>query len=343
MAPLSQLPLSNLVDLCRVLRHSLDAGIPIVKVFGQQARSGLPAVRPLAALIHHDLERGDSLETALQRQEAALPPLFLALAAVGEQAGQLPEIFGELERYFALRQRLRRQFRTEMIRPVFQYVIAVLVIAFLIWVLGLIAESRGGTPIDPLGVGLVGGWGALVFIGLGFGIPAVCLWLYRLAVRTGRQAAVEARLLRVPVLGPCLEALALTRFCLALRLTQEAGMMPAEALGLSLRASDSAAFTAAVPRVQKAVRSGQELTQALSKTRLLPDQFVQVLAVAEQSGQLPAVMRRQSDHYRDEAERRLKALTRTAAFLIWAVTAAFIAWAIFRIFINVYMKALEGT
>jgi len=342
MALSAQLSLSSLVDLCRVLRHSLGAGIPLVKVFGQQARSGLPDVRPLAERIHQDLERGDTLEAALHRQGAAFPPLFVSLATVGEQAGSLPEIFGELERYFTLRHRLRRQFRTQMIRPVFQYVLAVIIIAFLIWVLGAIAESRGGKPIDPLGVGLVGGSGALIFATLGFGIPATCAGLYVLAQRTGRQAAVEARLLRLPVLGPCLEAQALTRFCLALRLTQEAGMLPAEALALSLRASDFAAFTAAVPHVQKAVRSGQDMTTALAKTRLLPETFMQVLAVAEQTGQLPDVMRRQSDHYRDEAERRLKALTRAAAFLIWLLTAAFIAWAIIRIFMNVYLNALGG-
>lgn len=336
------LSLSSLIDLCRALRHSLGAGIPIVKVFGQQARSGLPALRPLAARIHEDLERGDSLEAALQRQAAAFPPLFVSLATVGEQAGQLPEIFGELERYFLLRQRLRRQFRTQLIRPVFQYVIAVVIIALLIWVLGLIADSRGGTPMDPLGVGLVGGRGALLFAALGFGIPAICVALYLLAARTERKASLEAWLLRLPVLGPCLEALALTRFCLALRLTQEAGMLPAEALALSLRATDNAAFAAAVPRVQQAVRSGKQLTRALAGMRLLPEQFVQVLAVAEQTGQLPDVMRRQSDHYRDESERRLKALTRAAAFLIWLLTAAFIVWAIFRIFVNVYLNAFEG-
>src|SRR5262245_5418401 len=135
-----KLSLTGLIDLCRVLRHSLGAGLPLVKVFSQQARSGLPVVRPVAERIHQDLERGESLEAALQRQADAFPPLFLALASVGEQAGQLPEIFGELERYFLLRQRLRRQLRTQCIRPVMQYVIAVVIIALLIWTLGFIAE-----------------------------------------------------------------------------------------------------------------------------------------------------------------------------------------------------------
>ena len=268
--------------------------------------------------------------------------MFLALATVGERAGQLPAIFGELESYFLLQQRLRRQLRAQSIRPLFQFVIAVVIIAFLIWVLGVIADMHNTPPLDPLGVGLVGGRGALLFAGLALGIPAACAGLCLLARRAGRLAALEARLLRLPLLGPCLQALALMRFCLALRLTQEAGMLPAEALALSLRATDNAAFSAAVPPVQQAVRSGQELTRALAPTGLLPEEFMQVLAVAEETGQVPEVMRRQAEHYRDEAERRMKMLTRVAGYLIWLLTATFIVWAIFRIFINAYLSPMQG-
>lgn len=40
-----------------------------------------------------------------------LPPLFLALVAVGEQTGRLPEVFEELQNYYQLQQKLTRRFR----------------------------------------------------------------------------------------------------------------------------------------------------------------------------------------------------------------------------------------
>ena len=61
MAFTAALPLSSLIDLCRVLRHTLGAGLSIVDVFRQQARSGPAAVRPVAERICKDLERGDWL------------------------------------------------------------------------------------------------------------------------------------------------------------------------------------------------------------------------------------------------------------------------------------------
>lgn len=334
------LPLAYLIELCRVLRHSLGAGVSLVKVFEQQARSGPAAQRPLVEGIHRDLAKGATLEDALLRHPGCFPPVFLALTTVGEKAGRLPDIFGELERYFVLRQRLRRQLRTQSVRPVLQFVIAVLVIALLIWVLGMIAAAHDTTPLDPLGLGLVGGRGALLFLGLAFGIPAALILVYRFARH--RLAMLEVWLLRVPLIGPSMRALALVRFCLALRLTQEAGMLADEALALSLRATDHAAFTATAQRVQQAARGGQRMNQALDRTGLFPEEFMHVLTVAEESGQVPEVMRRQAEHYQDEAERRLQALTKMAGVLVWLVTAAFIIWAIFRIFINVYLNALEG-
>ena len=46
----SRLSLSNLIELCRSLRHYLGAGLPIVDAFRQQANKGALAIRPVTRL-----------------------------------------------------------------------------------------------------------------------------------------------------------------------------------------------------------------------------------------------------------------------------------------------------
>jgi type IV pilus assembly protein PilC len=338
----SRIPLSNLIELCRVSRHSLGAGLSLVDVFRNQANRGPVQVRTVVEQIRQDFARGSSLEDALNRQAAAFPAIFISLATVGERTGHLPEVFGELERYFLLQQRLRRQFVTQSIRPVLQFFAAVGVIAFLIWILGVIGDRAGVPPLDPLGLGLTGGRGALIFLALVFGFLAASFTIVVLGARSSKKEAFARLLLRVPLIGPCLRALALSRFCLALRLTHDSGMPIGPALALSLRATGNPAFATYVPMVQKRLESGQELTLTLAQTGIFPADFQNVVAVAEESGQIAEVMRRQAEHYQEEAERRLTGLTKAAAFLIWLVVAALIAVAIFRIFINVYLAPLEG-
>src|SRR5262249_8966127 len=115
-----QLSLANLIHVCRVLRHNLGAGLKLRDVFRQLARKSPTAVRDVAERISQELEQGNDLETALAREASAFPPLFVSLASVGEQTGTLPEVCGELEKYYLFQQKLWREFLGRITWPVFQ-------------------------------------------------------------------------------------------------------------------------------------------------------------------------------------------------------------------------------
>jgi type IV pilus assembly protein PilC len=343
----SRIPLSSLIELCRALRHNLGAGLRLVDVFRQQAKRGPAQVRPVAERITQELERGGDLEGALEREKAAFPPLFLGLASVAEQTGNLPEVFRELEQYYALQQRLRRQFLAQSAWPLLQFLAAIFVVAGMILVLGILAESRGPVgpmdkPWDPLGLGLLGPRGALVFLGLVFGTLASLVALYFVLTRALRQQPrVDAFLLRLPVIGPCLRALALTRFCLALRLTLETGMSITKALRLSLRAAGNAAFAESYPIVKEHLDKGEELTVALAATGLFPEDFRNILANAEEGGRTTDVLEHQTQYYQEEASRRLTILTIAASWAVWLMVAVLIIVVIFRIVLS-YLALLDS-
>ena len=327
-----RLPLSSLIELCRSLRHYLGAGLTLHDVFEKQARIGSLAVRPVAGRIAAQLERGSDLESALEPERASFPPLFVALAGVGEQSGQLPEVFAELEKYFRLQQKLWRQFASQIMWPLFQFFAAIFVIAGLLWILGLIAESNRTEAMDLFGVG-TGAKGAVTFLALVFGLMAAAAALYLLATRLLRQkAAVYELLLRLPAIGPTLRALALARFCMALRLTTETGMPLARAVRLSLQATGNGAFTARSPVMERTVKGGGELAQALARAGLFGEEFVSAMVIAEETGQIAEVMQRQAEYYQEEATRRLKVLTQVAAWGVYLFVAILIIIAIFRIY-----------
>ncbi len=344
MAHAKRLSLSNLTDLCRDVRHYLGAGLSVADAFKHQAKKGPAPLRSVAERISADLRRGNSLSRALQRAAGAFPPLLLALVEVGEASGMLAEVFAELEKYFARQMQLRRQLLSQITWPVTQFVLAVFVLAALIFFLGIINERHGPNepPYDPLGLGLSGGKGALIFLGVVFGTLAAFVGVYLLLTRALKQReAVDKLLLRVPAVGPCLRSLALTRFCLGLRLTFETNMSVVEALRLALRATGNEAFAAQTGAVEASVEMGSDLTSTLAATNLFPEEFVHILAVGEESGRLTDVLRHQGDHYHEESGRRLSALTRVSGFGVWLLVGGLIVWAIFRLFSS-YLGALNG-
>src|SRR5581483_10313718 len=97
------------------------------------------------------LEAGESFEAALEHERAYFPPLFLEMAAVGEETGNLAEVMAELEKYYIRQDRLWRQFLSRITLPAFQFVAAIGIIAGLLLILGMIAESNPGTspPFSP--------------------------------------------------------------------------------------------------------------------------------------------------------------------------------------------------
>jgi type IV pilus assembly protein PilC len=334
MALSRRLSMTNLIELCRVLRHYLGAGIGLHEVFKQQAARGAAAVRPVAGRIAEHLGEGGDLQQALKREGDVFPPLFVALAGVGEHTGMLAEVCGELEKYYARQKKLRQQFVGQITWPVIQLCLGVVVVAGLILVLGMLppAQMPDGKPYDPLGLGLSGPRGAAIFLGVVAGVGLALGGGYLLLTRALRQkASVDRFLLGVPVVGPALRALALTRFCLGLRLTTETGMPIARALRLSLRATGNEAFVAATEGVKASVRGGDDLTSALGRTGLFPEDFQNILAVAEESGRLSEVLEHQTAHYYEESGRRLSVLTQVAGWGVWLVIGGLMVAAIFRL------------
>ncbi len=260
----SKCPLPALVIWCRAFKHSLGAGLPVVRVFRQQAKSGPRALRETAGEIADRLERGDSLEDALESERDRFPPLFLTLVAVGERSGRLEDAFRELEDYYETALTVQRDFRRQMAWPVIQGVAAVMIIAALIFVLGIIGDSRGSKPLDPLGLGLTGASGAVTFLLIAAGLAgAVVFALKQAANNVAWRAKLEGLVRGVPGWGPAAQLSALQRFCTALKMTHEAGLSADEALRYSLRATSNAAFQRVEKAAAAAVKRGGRPWDAL--------------------------------------------------------------------------------
>jgi type II secretory pathway component PulF len=235
---------------------------------------------------------------------------------------------------------LRRQFRADIFWPVFQFVMAIGVIALMILILGLIAPA-GSTPLDPIGLG-TGVRGATTWLLLVFGVIAATGGGMHLLRRATRQsAAVDRFLLRVPAIGPCLEAIALARMCLALRLTLGAGLPVKKAVRRSLDATGNAAYPATYEEAAAALRRGDDLTTILRACRIFPSDFLDTVESAEEGGRVPEVMEQQARFYQEESSLRMRILTRVAGFGVWLLVAGLIIVAIFRIYFIAYYGPMQ--
>jgi type IV pilus assembly protein PilC len=253
---------------------------------------------------------------------------------VGEQTGALPEVLDGLAAHYENIVRLRKTFLSMIAWPVIQLFAAILVVGFLIWILGAIGEARGADnkPTDMLGWGLLGTSGAITWFTWSFGSIFGALAAYYVVAYVFRQQRFLDRiLLMIPVVGGCMRSFAIARFSWAFALTQNTGMPIARSLDGSFRATGNGAFAAASPIVQNYVLEGEELSVALAAVRLFPDEFLQIVQVAETSGSVPETLERLSPQFEEQARRSLGMLAAAAGWLVWTIVAGFIIYVIFSI------------
>jgi len=270
------------------------------------------------------------------------PELMIDLIEVAEQTGSLPEVLAALADHYDNLLRLRRSFLGAIAWPIFQLVAAVLLVAGLIFVLGLIDSGKGNEPMDVLGLGLTGGSGALMWLFLCFGSAAGLFLVYQVLSRGLRgRATIHAALLHVPVLGGCLRSFALARFSWAFALTQQAGMPISPSLEASLKATANGSFASSAPQVMAMVQEGEDLSEALASTNLYPQDYLELVRVGEATGTVPETLQRLSPQLEEQARRSLSTLTSVLAWVIWALVAVLIVFIIFRIFMIAYIGPIN--
>jgi type IV pilus assembly protein PilC len=327
----SRLSLKQLALVCRSLGTTLQAGVPIIKAVELAGgKASQPALRSALLEVRDEIKGGSLLAPSLEAHSELFPELMIDMVRVGEETGMLPEVFRSLAEHYENNLRLKKDFISQITWPVVQLFAAIFIIAGLIFLLGIVAGGARG--IDPLGFGLYGTRGALIWLG-GWGAILVGGYVgYRILTSSpSGQSLLFRSLMRVPVVGTCLESFAVARFSWAFHLTQEAGMPIDESLRASLKATSNGAFVAAADQIVHSVESGDTLTEAVSQSDLFSEDFVQMVHVGETTGTVPETLHRLSPQFEDQARRSLRALATAAGWTVWCIVAGFIIFLIFRI------------
>ena len=98
------------------------------------------------------------------------------------------------------------------------------------------------------------------------------------------------------------------------------------------------AFVARTEVVVKALNEGEDLRMSFARSRLLPEDFVNILANAEEGGRVAEMLRHQAEHYEEEASRRLTVLTKVAGWGIWMFVAGLMIFLIFRMYLTYFQQ-----
>jgi len=326
---------------CRRLGTALEAGIAVRTVFQRESERAQGAMKRRLRTVRNAVDQGCSLTEAFGQTDDFFPLLFHAMLRMGEETGHLDRVLRQLADHYDNQLAMRRTFLAAITWPMFQLGAALFVVGFLIWIMGLI-EQITGQSVDLLGFGLVGNRGLAVYVALLAAVGVFAYFLIRGIARGLLWTKIIQRLaLRIPVLGPSLQTLALSRMAWSMHLTTDTGMDIRRCLRLSLLAAQNARYADQIPAVDAMILQGHSLQETFRGVGGYPNEFLDVLAVGEESGKVSESMGHLARQFQERARAALAALTLLAGWVVWAMIAAMIVLLIFRIF-SFYLNALGG-
>lgn len=339
----SRIRLKPLAQLCHRLATATKAGIDDRRIWRSEAERGGRAQQTQVGLVAEQLERGQPIDQAIKAAGDFFPPLFRQMIAVGEVSGQLEHTYKQLAHHYDRTLAARRVFMQRMSWPAFQFGMTVFVVGLLIWVMGMIADTRGGTPVDPLGVGLVGTRGLIIYMN----IVIVAGIAVMLALESARRGHLWARTLkewalRLPVLGGALKTLALARMTWAMQLVFDTPMDLRTAIPLAMDASGNRYYSQHGPQVARSIANGASIHRSLAETGVMPTDFLDAVAVGEESGSIVETMRRLSDEYQERAADAMNMIAQIFGYVLWLGVAVLIIALIIRLFTTLYLDPIQN-
>jgi len=260
------------------------------------------------------LEAGRDLATSFGRHPELFPEIYLGIIAVGEATGTLEAAFLRLSDYLSQERDMQVKVKAALRYPLMVIVaIAVAIGIITTFVMPRFAPLFRALGNDiPLPTRIIMGtaviarrdWYWVLAVG------AVLFGAARGYVRTvGGRLWWHKFLLALPVIGPLARQAALARLSRTLSIALTAGMPMLETLAIIARVCGNDYLTRRMLRLRDRVERGEPLSRAAAGVRMFPPLVLQMIAVGEETGELPQLLDEVAGFYEREVEYSLSTLS----------------------------------
>jgi len=306
-----------LTTFTRQLATLVDAGLPLLRgmrVLEKQERN--PTLKSIIGDLSLAVEGGSTFSEALAQHPKVFNRLYVNMVKAGELGGVLEVVLNRLSEFQEKAQKIKGKVVAAMFYPVAVLVVAVVIMGVLVVIVipkfkEVFAGLGEGRPL-PAFTQFVMGVSDLVrnHIIMTSITVAVVVIAFMLFIKTKfGQHAWHKFLLKMPVLGPVVSKVAISRFTRTLGTLVSSGVPILQALMIVRETSGNVVIAKAVTAVHESVKEGETITAPLEASGVFPPMVISMVDVGEQTGALPEMMMKIADNFDDEVDNAVAAMT----------------------------------
>ena len=308
-------------------RLPLDRALQLMINLGTKGR-----MRSLLVDVLERIQRGGTLSDALAEHPAVIPGHYVSMVRAGEAGGSLDEVLAGVSDHLDKSEALRETVRSALIYLVILVLmVGVTLVVMLTLVLPkfqrMFEDADARLPFAAFVVMRSGelfreyGWWTLPSAALL--LAMLVRWRLR---RPEGQLAVDRFMLRLPLLGSLLARIETARFARTMASLLGNGVDVLGAMVIVRETLTNVAMRCAVEDVSRRLKRGDGLAAPLRATGLWPPLALHLIEVGEETGELPAMLKRTADIFETEvaagASRLLALLTPVLTLVTGAIVAA---------------------
>jgi general secretion pathway protein F len=317
--------------------------VPVDEALGMIAQQQeTPTARRVMADVQTSVVEGARLADALGRHPKSFPGLYRSAVAGGERSGQLGPVLVRMGDYLARAESLRSKITTAMVYPAALSFVAITVVTCLmIFVVPSLAEQfksfQARLPLlTQILIGLstfLATYWALLLAALAVGGYILRVLLKREPVRV----AIDAFMLRAPIIGRWTVAVNASRFARAISTLTASGLTVLDSVRQAREAVDNRVFAKAIAEMGARIEEGEPLSVAMRRSGLIPPMVMYMAASGENAGDLSGMLEKASDHLDQEFE----AFTNSALSLLEPAIIVFMGAVVAMIVLAIMLPVLQ--
>ncbi len=299
----------------REMADLLSSGMTLGRALHTLARRDSESVSgQILRRLRDEVVQGSSLSDALNIYPDSFPQLYISMVRAGEAGGALAESLQGLCAHYERVQEAKSKVITAMIYPSIVLLVGVLsvvgLMVFIVPKFSTIFDDLGGAMPLPTRI-LIGisnamihhGW-LIILILAGAGIA-----LQRFTRTPNGIKWMDARLLKMPVVSKISRANSFAHFARTLETLIRNGVPILKALTISEQTVGNSVIAEEIASARDRVTDGSSIAGPLAAGGVFPPLLTDMLAVGEETGDLPGALTQIARRYDEELDFSIKILT----------------------------------
>jgi type IV pilus assembly protein PilC len=306
-----------LTTFTRQLATLVDAGLPLLRglrVLEKQEKH--PTLKQIIGELGVGIEGGSTFSEALAQHPKVFNRLYVNMVKAGELGGVLEVVLTRLSEFMEKAQKIKGKVIAAMFYPCAVITVAIAILAVLmIWVVPKFKEifkdmlpGRDLPGFTNFVLSISDAIANNFLVTASIVVVVVIALVSFTRTRFGRRIFDKFKL-NMPVLGPVISKVAISRFTRTLGTLVSSGVPILQALTIVKETSGNVIVGNAVAMVHESVKEGETITAPLEASGVFPPMVISMVDVGEQTGALPEMLMKIADNFDEEVDNAVAAMT----------------------------------